>query len=447
MLISALLQDAWRHGQTLDVASLIGGVQKPPVTKVGVLDLESFYPAAERFQLAMRLNQLAAAPDFAVWLEGEALDVSRLLYTATGKPRVSVISISHLDDRERMFFVSLLLNEVVGWVRTQRGTSSLRAIIYFDEVFGFLPPVANPSSKAPLLTLLKQARAFGVGMVLATQNPIDLDYKALSNTGTWFLGRLQTQRDKDRLLDGLENVSAASGNRASMDATLSSLEKRMFLMHNVHDAAPTLFQTRWTMSYLRGPLGRDEIARLAKVPGVPGVPGVPRVPQVLVPEVPDVPRAEVRAPSAPSAPSGTFGTFGTCRHPRHPRHLRHSRQCSILLSSNIFAPGGGAVYEPALLGARATLLQRREAWRRRHARRCRHHANRRRRRPCRLGSGGRRAVHVAGSRPASPLRDFLCAAAFERGPAEKICQVGEGAGAMGRVRHRASKCCEARARN
>ena len=349
VLVSALLQDAWRRGQTLDVASLIAGVQKPPVTKVGVLDLETFYPAADRFQLAMRLNQLVAAPDFAVWLEGEALDVGRLLYSPGGKPRVSVVSIAHLDDRERMFFVSLLLNEVVGWVRTQRGTSSLRAIIYFDEVFGFLPPVANPSSKAPLLTLLKQARAFGVGMVLATQNPIDLDYKALSNTGTWFLGRLQTQRDKDRLLDGLESVSAASGNRASMDATLSSLEKRTFLMHNVHDEGPTLFKTRWTMSYLRGPLGREEIARLSKVPRVPEV---PRVPGVLVPEVPEVPEVPpaLSARSAPSAPAPSALSAPSAL-PAPSGRLAPSAPVLAPSIQQYFAPGPGSVYEPALLGA------------------------------------------------------------------------------------------------
>ena len=203
---------------------------------------------------------------------------------------MSVISIAHLDDQERMFFVSLLLNEIVGWMRSQRGTSSLRALIYFDEIFGFLPPVANPPSKAPLLTILKQARAFGVGLVVATQNPVDLDYKALSNAGTWMLGRLQTDQDKQRVLDGLEGASGGSGiDRSQIDHLLSGLGKRQFLLHNVHERAPVVFETRWTLSYLRGPLGREEIKRLSSVPKVPGVPEVPkaRVPTAAAPPVVD----------------------------------------------------------------------------------------------------------------------------------------------------------------
>lgn len=291
-LVSTLFTESWRLGRDLDLASLIAQIQSPPLTKVGVVDLESFFPSKERFALAMQLNQLLAAPGFNAWLEGEALDIDRLLYTEAGTPRVSVISIAHLDDQERMFFVSLLLNEIVGWMRSQRGTSSLRALIYFDEIFGFLPPVANPPSKAPLMTMLKQARAFGVGLVVATQNPVDLDYKALGNAGTWMLGRLQTDRDKQRVLDGLEGAAAASGaslDRSQIDQLLSALGKRQFLLHNVHEKAPVLFETRWTLSYLRGPLGRDEIKRLTAVPQVPNVPKLPKgnVPMAPAPPVVD----------------------------------------------------------------------------------------------------------------------------------------------------------------
>lgn len=286
VLISTLFTEAWKAGINLDLPALISQVQTPPLAKVGVLDLESFYPAKDRFALAMQLNQLLAAPGFSSWLEGEPLDIDRLLYGANGRPRVSVISIAHLDDQERMFFVSLLLNELVGWMRSQRGTSSLRALVYFDEIFGFLPPVANPPSKAPLLTLLKQARAFGLGLTVATQNPVDLDYKALANAGTWMLGRLQTDRDKARVLDGLEGVAGTAGtgfDRARIDQLLSSLGKRVFMLHNVHEKEPVLFETRWTLSYLRGPLGREEIRRLTasrpataqtEVPQVPTGPGV-----------------------------------------------------------------------------------------------------------------------------------------------------------------------------
>ncbi len=267
VLIANLFTNSWRAGVDLDLPALIAQIQSPPIARVGVLDLESFFPSKERFPLAVQLNQLLAAPGFGAWLEGEALDIDRLLYGLNGRPRVSVISIAHLDDQERMFFVSLLLNEIVGWMRSQRGTSSLRALVYFDEITGFLPPVANPPSKPPLLTLLKQARAFGLGVVVATQNPVDLDYKALSNAGTWMLGRLQTERDKSRVLDGLEGAASSAGGgfeRAQLDRMLSALAKRQFLLHNVHEKEPVLFETRWALSYLRGPLGRDEIKRLTR---------------------------------------------------------------------------------------------------------------------------------------------------------------------------------------
>ncbi|HJU44794.1 MAG TPA: hypothetical protein VJ691_18345 [Vicinamibacterales bacterium] len=291
VLISNLFTDSWRAGRDLDLAALIAHIQSPPIAKVGVVDIESFFPAKERFALAMQLNQLLAAPGFHAWLEGEALDIDRLLYGVNGRPRVSIISIAHLDDQERMFFVSLLLNEIVGWMRSQRGTASLRALVYFDEIFGFLPPVANPPSKPPLLTLLKQARAFGLGVVVATQNPVDLDYKALSNAGTWMLGRLQTERDKGRVLDGLEGAAHSTGatfDRAALDKLLSALGKRQFLLHNVHEQEPVVFETRWALSYLRGPLGRDEIKRLTQKPVLPDVPSVPQVPKVGSESVPIV---------------------------------------------------------------------------------------------------------------------------------------------------------------
>jgi hypothetical protein len=263
ILLSTIFESAWRAGRSLDLASLIQQIQKPPIERVGVMDLESFYPAKERFSLAMAFNNLLGSPGFAAWLRGDPLDVDRLLYTSSGKPRVTVLSIAHLSDRERMFFVSLLFNQVLGWMRSKTGTTSLRAILCMDEVFGYMPPVAEPPSKRPLLTLLKQARAFGLGLVLATQNPVDLDYKGLSNVGTWFLGRLQTERDKQRLMDGLEGAAAGGKfDRAGMEQTLAGLGNRVFLLHNVHEDEPVLFQTRWALSYLRGPLTRPEIKRL-----------------------------------------------------------------------------------------------------------------------------------------------------------------------------------------
>jgi len=261
VLLSTIFEDAWRKGTGLDMASLIAVVQKPTFDKVGAFDLETFYPAKERLQLAMAINNLLASPGFAAWLNGEPLDVQRLLFTPEGKPRIVVISIAHLSDAERMFIVTLLLNEVIAWMRGQSGTSSLRAILYMDEIFGYFPPTANPPSKQPMLTLLKQGRAFGLGCVLATQNPVDLDYKGLANAGTWMIGRLQTERDKLRVLEGLESAVPGS-DRAALDRMISALTPRVFLMRNVHDDAPVLFQSRWALSYLRGPLTGVEISRL-----------------------------------------------------------------------------------------------------------------------------------------------------------------------------------------
>ncbi|HVS66637.1 MAG TPA: DUF87 domain-containing protein [Thermoanaerobaculia bacterium] len=266
ILLANLFDQAWRSGRGLDLAGLVQGIQKPPFEKLGVIDLETFYPAKERTALALRLNGLLASPGFAAWLEGEPLDVGALLYTPSGKPRISIVSIAHLSDAERMFVVTLLLGEVVSWMRAQSGTSSLRALLYMDEIFGFFPPSAEPASKRPMLTLLKQARAYGLGVVLATQNPVDLDYKGLSNCGTWWIGRLQTERDVDRVMAGLEGASAAAGRGLDSGAvrrTIGGLGKRTFLMNDVHEEGPVLFKTRWAMSYLRGPLTRAEISRLS----------------------------------------------------------------------------------------------------------------------------------------------------------------------------------------
>ena len=267
ILMSNILYSAWTEGESLALVDLIRTIQDPPFSQVGVIDLESFFPAKDRQKLAMGLNNLIASPGFSNWMQGEPLDVHKLLWTPEGKPRIAIVSIAHLDDQERMFVVTLLLNEVIAWMRSQSGTTSLRALLYMDEVFGFLPPVANPPSKAPMLTLLKQARAFGLGLTLATQNPVDIDYKALSNCGTWFLGRLQTEGDVERVLDGLSGASTSAGqsfDRGAMKETLAGLKSRVFLLNNVHDDAPVLFHTRWAMSYLRGPLTRKQIKTLSK---------------------------------------------------------------------------------------------------------------------------------------------------------------------------------------
>jgi len=335
ILISNLLDRAWRARQDMDLAGLIHQIQTPPIPRIGVMDIDTFYPPKDRLALSMTLNSLLASPAFAAWLEGDALDIQRLLYTAEGKPRISILSIAHLSEAERMFFVTILLNELLTWVRMQAGTPSLRALFYMDEVFGFFPPVANPPAKQPMLTLLKQARAFGVGLLLATQNPVDLDYKGLSNCGTWFLGRLQTERDKARVLDGLEGASAQAGaqfDRQAMDKVLSALGGRMFLMNNVHESAPVVFQTRWAMSYLRGPLTRDQIRTLTKDQPAAARPPEPAAPPPEAVPEPAAPAAHAAAPvaGAPDVPPGIPQLFA-------PRPAAQP------------APGR-VVYRPALLG-------------------------------------------------------------------------------------------------
>lgn len=264
ILISSIIDQAWQNGKDLGIASLIQEVQKPPFSKIGALDIDTFYPPKERKELAISLNNLLASPGFKAWMEGEPLDIKELLYTSEGKPKISIISIAHLSDPERMFFVTLLLNAVIAWMRRQEGTSSLRALVYMDEIFGFFPPIKAPPSKLPMLTLLKQARAYGVGVVLVTQNPVDLDYKGLSNCGTWFIGKLQTERDKARVIEGLAAASNGEIDAKGLDKMIAMTGNRNFIMRSVYEKDPILFQTRWTLSYLSGPLTLLQISKLTE---------------------------------------------------------------------------------------------------------------------------------------------------------------------------------------
>jgi hypothetical protein len=338
ILLANIFEAAWSQGKDLSLEELILQTQAPPFPKLGVFPVETFFPEKDRFTLAILLNNFLAAPAFQTWLEGQPLDIPALLYTPQGQPRHTIFYLAHLSDTERMFFVTLLFSAVETWMRTQSGTSGLRALLYFDEILGYLPPVSNPPSKPILLRMLKQARAFGVGLLLATQNPVDVDYKALSNAGTWFVGRLQTEQDKQRLLDGLE--SAAGGpdrggwSRLQYDQAISNLRKRLFLLHNVHTqnaagaegAAGRVFQTRWTMNFLAGPLTRAQIPlanRLAEAAGQVEAPITPLPhPGLSAPPSPGgrgeeelptpVPLADRWSPSSPP-PSGEGGPEGRVR--------------------------------------------------------------------------------------------------------------------------------------
>jgi hypothetical protein len=270
ILLANLFEHAWKNDQSLDLGELILQVQNPPFERLGVFEMDRFYPEAERLKLALDLNAIIAAPSFQSWISGEPLDVAALLRTPEGKPRVSILYVAHLTEAERMFFITLLLEQVAAWLRGQSGATSLRGLLYFDEVYGYFPPYPfNPPTKMPLMRLLKQARAFGLGVVLVTQNPGDLDYKGLTNTGTWFIGKLQTERDKARLLEGLETISSATRAHlpiSDLDSLISSLAPRQFLLNNVHSDGPVLFRTRWAMSYLAGPLTREQIRGFKPAP-------------------------------------------------------------------------------------------------------------------------------------------------------------------------------------
>jgi hypothetical protein len=343
ILLSNLLENAWSRGQGMDLETLILQTQNPPIVKLGVLDVEAFFPGKDRAALAMRLNSVLAAPSFQAWTEGQPLDVEALLHTPDGRPRHSVFYIAHLSDAERMFFVTLLLSAAEAWMRTRPGAAGLRALLYFDEIFGYLPPVANPPSKTVMLRMLKQARAFGLGLLLATQNPVDVDYKALSNAGTWCIGKLQTDQDKQRLLDGLESPGV---NRAAYDKTISQLGKRVFLLHNTHAKGPLIFQTRWAMNYLPGPLTRAQIPALNKLAGA----ALPK--ETAAGSQPA--RGETAAPAGAAArqavPSGIAEFF-------LPQNLSLPQAAQ---SAGRGAPAGAAcIYRPALLAqAKVRFLER-----------------------------------------------------------------------------------------
>ncbi|MDN5111191.1 ATP-binding protein [Aliarcobacter butzleri] len=262
ILISSIFMNYFKENKDLTLEELITLIVTPPFSKIGVFDLETFFAQSERLKLALKLNNIIANPSFKTWIEGETLDISNLLYDETGKAKVSIFSIAHLNDSQRMFFVTLLLNQMVAWMRRQEGTTSLKALLYMDEIFGYFPPNSNPPSKQPMLTLLKQARSFGIGIILSTQNPVDIDYKGLANIGTWFIGRLQTKQDKEKVIDGLSSANEGNLNKDEVMNLISNLEKRNFILKNINEDGIKIFETRWALSYLKGPISKDGIKKL-----------------------------------------------------------------------------------------------------------------------------------------------------------------------------------------
>ncbi len=348
ILLSNILEHAWIAGKDLTLSELILQTQSPPFTKLGVFDVDTFFPPKDRFSLAMLLNNILAAPSFQPWIEGQPLEIDKLLYSENGRPRHSVFYLAHLSESERMFFVTLLYTAVESWMRAQPGSGSLRAIVYFDEVFGYLPPLSNPPSKTVILRMLKQGRAFGVAQVLVTQNPVDIDYKALSNAGTWCIGKLQTDQDKQRLLDGLEGAVAGGMNRSEYDKLISGLGKRVFLMHNVHAKGPLLFQTRWAMNYLAGPLTRAQIPLLNRLGTASPISKTPPKEATTAsasrpPITPQAPQTELYSATKPPAPTGVAEIFLPLKESLPKALQKAGLSASATQQVNV-------VYRPALLG-------------------------------------------------------------------------------------------------
>ncbi|NLX43101.1 MAG: type IV secretion system DNA-binding domain-containing protein [Chloroflexi bacterium] len=364
ILLSNVLEDAWSKGESLSLVDLILRTQNPPFESLGAFPVDNFFPAKDRSALAMRLNSFLASPSFEVWREGQPLDIGAMLYGPSGKPRHNIFYLAHLNDSERMFFVTLLFASIESWMRTQRGTSSLRALVYFDEIVGYLPPVANPPSRPIMLRMLKQARAFGVGLLLATQNPIDVDYRGLSNAGTWVIGRLQTDQDKQRLLDGLD--SAGGGlDRREVDRIISALPKRTFFIHNIHARGPQIFQTRWVLNYLAGPLMRSQIPELLKLDGVEALPSAapasveattPAAPSALTPAAGPTPAPAVVASAVaaqpPEAPTPVAELTGAGEVLSTTRPAPPARTEEYLLPADLTA---GAALAKAGLAGRGTV--------------------------------------------------------------------------------------------
>jgi hypothetical protein len=258
VFLSTLVEKMLGDGLEVSLPALITATTNPPEgLMIGAFSVDEYMKPRERQTLALALNNLIAAPSFKLWGQGDDLDLDEMY----GKPGINVFYLAHLDDSSRQFFMTLLLGRIATWMRHQPGSRDLRALLFIDEAYGIAPPVSNPPTKKPLLTLIKQGRAFGLGIVLATQNPSDLDYKALA-TGIWAVGRLQTEQDRSYIAGALS--SAHGGDCRQIDQALASLAKRQFLLAQAGKDLATV-EARQTLCYLRGPLTRTDVELLAEL--------------------------------------------------------------------------------------------------------------------------------------------------------------------------------------
>jgi hypothetical protein len=269
-LLSVFVERRLERGLPCDLGALLQDLLEPPIQIVGSLPIDSYVSAKARADFAASLNTLLVSPSFVNWRQGASLRIGEWLKPASeradGKTPLVIVSVAHLDDDDRALVLGVLLEEFLSWVRSLPGTQDLRALLVFDEVYGYLPPHPHkPATKQPLMLLLKQARAYGVGVILATQNPMDIEYRALSNASLWYVGRLQTDADRARVVEAMSQSGGTGAQSAPRLAHLiKQLKNRFFIMRNLRakDATLTLHQPRWAMSYLRGPLTPAEVRRV-----------------------------------------------------------------------------------------------------------------------------------------------------------------------------------------
>ena len=349
VVTAAIVRAAWEGGETLDAEQVVLRLVDPPFAKVGVFPVDTFWPRDARMKVAMALNAVLASATFAPWRQGEALDIDALLAPIEGKTPVRVLYLAHLDDAQRQFVVGLVLSRLVAWMRRQEGTSDLRALLFFDEVMGYLPPhPARPASKPPLLTLLKQARAIGLGVVLCTQNPVDLDYKALANAGWWAVGRLDTAQDRERVLDGMVG---ADGTRSEVASAMQGLPPWTFLVRDVREQGLKRVKSRWAISWLGGPRTLEELR--AEASAAPHESVAPPVAASAPPQVPD----DDTVPEPPPVPKGLEVRW------LRPDHRFRPPLSEVLGSGDHGRSDGAVVYRAALLATADMLFDERGGFR------------------------------------------------------------------------------------
>ena len=247
---------AWDSGDGLPIGDWPGVLNTPiaALSDFGGMPVDDFFPENQRKKLARSLIGFLAHS--ARWLTGEEINLKHMAEIAQ-RPQIHVYTLKHLKEEERQFFATLFMHRVVDYMYETGASNHLKLLVVMDEARGYLPPHPhNPGTKAPITTVLAQGRAQGIGMLLGTQNPMDIDYKALSNVGTWFVGRLRERDCARDLANELEN-------RGVDLKTVMNIPQRQFLLMDKHGGNDTL-KVRWCMNHLHGPIACKDLDLLEK---------------------------------------------------------------------------------------------------------------------------------------------------------------------------------------